>query len=129
MIVADPAIGVEKLTREQFAEFWNGILLELQPTAMLKEPGVRRSTLQRYTAYMKPHRRLLSIILLLSVVIQLISLSLPVFTQKVIDLLLEEGQESRLAMFMLTMVVISLANGFLVSRGSGWFPRQRFILT
>ncbi|RED55134.1 ATP-binding cassette subfamily B protein [Cohnella lupini] len=112
VIVADPAIGVEKLTREQFAEFWNGILLELRPTAALKEPGVRRSTLQRYTAYMKPHRRLLSIILLLSVAIQIVSLSLPVFTQKVIDLLLEDGQERMLSMIMLTMVVISLVNGF-----------------
>lgn len=109
--VADPAIGVEKLTHEQFAQHWKGMLLTLAPTMALKESVPRGSTLQRYAAYLKPHKHVLANILLLSVVIQLISLSLPIITQSVIDNVLVHRNEQLLILLMSTMLAISLVNG------------------
>ncbi|WP_349655070.1 cysteine peptidase family C39 domain-containing protein [Paenibacillus sp. G2S3] len=109
--VADPAIGVEKLTHEQFAEHWKGMLLTLTPTMALKESTSRGSTLQRYAAYLKPHKRVLGYILLLSIVIQLISLSLPMITQLVMDNVLVHRNEQLLMILMSTMLAISLVNG------------------
>lgn len=112
--VADPAIGIEKLTLEQFAEHWKGMLLTLTPTMALKESASRGFTLQRYAAYLKPHKRVLAYILLLSIVIQLISLSLPMITQLVIDNVLVHRNEQLLKLLMATMLVISLVNGLFI---------------
>ncbi|MFF2888673.1 peptidase domain-containing ABC transporter [Paenibacillus sp. NPDC057967] len=117
VIVGDPAIGIEKLTLEQFAEGWNGMLLQLAPTEELKEISGNRSTMRRYVSFLKPHSRMLAFVLSLSVVIQLLSLSLPVFTQKVIDTVLVEKDVGLLLILLLAMLVISLVNtGFIFIR-------------
>ncbi|GAE07030.1 heterocyst differentiation protein [Paenibacillus sp. JCM 10914] len=108
--IADPAIGLDKLTREQFASDWNGLLLLLNPTSNLKTMSSGGSTLQRYASFLKPHSRMLALILTLSVVIQVLSLSLPVFTQTVIDTVLVERNESLLLVLLLGMLAISMAN-------------------
>lgn len=115
VIVADPAIGVEKLTREQFSNHWIGVLLTFAPTAELKGAGEsRHSTFARYAAYVWPHKRMLALILLLSVVIQLISLSLPVITQTVIDRVLVFRNDQLLILLMSAMLVISIVNGLFI---------------
>ncbi|REK77596.1 peptidase domain-containing ABC transporter [Paenibacillus paeoniae] len=110
VIVGDPAIGIEKLTLEQFADGWNGMLLQLAPTEDMKAYSGHSSTLRRYVSFLKPHSRMLALVLTLSVVIQLLSLSLPVFTQKVIDTVLVDRDEGLLLLLLLGMLAISLAN-------------------
>lgn len=109
VIVGDPAVGIEKLTHEQFAGGWNGMLLQLVPTDGMKASSTK-STLHRYISFLKPHIRMLALVLLMSVVIQLLSLSMPVFTQKVIDTVLVDKDEALLLILLLTMLAISLAN-------------------
>ncbi|WP_165867499.1 ABC transporter transmembrane domain-containing protein [Paenibacillus pinisoli] len=110
VILGDPAVGIEKLTREQFTAGWNSMLLQLAPTDAMKASGGTSSTMRRYVSFLKPHARMLALVLFMSVVIQLLSLSMPVFTQKVIDTVLADKDEALLLMLLLAMLGISLAN-------------------
>jgi HlyB family type I secretion system ABC transporter len=85
VIVADPAIGRRSLTREQFTKDWTGYTLLLQPTSLLKETKDTKTSLWQFFELAKSHRTLLIEIFLASVVVQLLGLVTPLFTQLILD--------------------------------------------
>lgn len=85
VIVADPAIGQRSLTHEQFSKDWTGYTLLLQPTSLLKESKNTKTSLWQFFELAKSHRTLLIEIFLASVVVQLLGLVTPLFTQLILD--------------------------------------------
>ena len=85
VIVADPNIGRKILTRQEFVTGWTGYTLLLQPTAKFKQTPEAKHNLGKYIAILKPYRLVLLEILLASLVMQIIGLFSPIFTQILLD--------------------------------------------
>jgi subfamily B ATP-binding cassette protein HlyB/CyaB len=84
--IGDPAIGWRRLSREEFCREWNGavLLFDAGPDCEARdwrEPGV----LSRLWKLIAPLRRGLASILLLTLVMNLVSLALPILTQVIVD--------------------------------------------
>jgi ATP-binding cassette subfamily B protein len=95
--VADPAYGKDQFTKKEFLTKWNGTALTLQPTdhvfknkdmmdLVAKEAKEDQSMYKRfYKPVLKPNYKLLRQIILTTCFLQLIGLSIPLFTQAIVD--------------------------------------------
>lgn len=108
VIVADPAIGLRRLSRDAFAKGWTGYLLLLTPTPKLDEVAESKTTLGRYGALLRPHRRVAADILLASLLIQLFGLASPVFTQVIVDRVLVHQSVSTLNLLLGALFLVAL---------------------
>ena len=85
VIVADPEIGRKILSRQEFVTGWTGYTLLLQPTAKFEHTPEAKHNLGKYIALLQPYWLVLSEILLASLVMQIIGLFSPIFTQILLD--------------------------------------------
>jgi ATP-binding cassette subfamily B protein len=115
VVLADPAVGLRRMRRDEFLAGWTGYLLLLTPTPMLRELTESRTTLGRYLPLIRPHRRLLAEILLASLLLQLFGLAMPVFTQLIVDKVLVHENRPLLDVLLLGMLVVALFQAATVS--------------
>ena len=108
VIVADPAIGRRKLTREEFDKGWTGYLLLLQPTPRLEGVEESKTTFGRFLPLLKPYRRLLFEIFVASLLLQLFGLATPIFTQVIVDKVLVHKSVSVLNMLLVGMLLVAV---------------------
>ena len=106
VILADPAIGLRKLSREEFEKSWTGYLLLLTPTAKLEEVEESKTTRGRFLPLLKPYRGLLLEIIVASILLQLFGLAMPIFTQVIVDNVLVHKSASMLNMLLIGMLLI-----------------------
>lgn len=85
VIIADPEIGRKILSRQEFVMGWTGYTLLLQPTAKFEHTPEAKHNLGKYIALLQPYWLVLSEILLASLVMQIIGLFSPIFTQILLD--------------------------------------------
>ncbi|CCH51155.1 ATP-binding cassette, subfamily B, bacterial [Fibrisoma limi BUZ 3] len=95
--VADPAFGKTRYTREEFCNKWSGIVLELKPTEQFYQNAELQELVQEqkkeklsvfrqlYLPIIKENKRVLIEVLLFSLVLELVGLVLPLFTQTMLD--------------------------------------------
>lgn len=95
--VSDPAFGKVRYSKEEFTNKWSGIVLELKPTeafyqnAELAEAGKKNKEEKRsifrqiYWPIIKENKRVLGEILLFSLLLELVGLVMPLFTQTMLD--------------------------------------------
>ncbi|HVS81100.1 MAG TPA: peptidase domain-containing ABC transporter [Pyrinomonadaceae bacterium] len=108
VVVADPAIGLRKLTREQFEKGWTGYLLLLSPTAKLEKVEESKTSFGRFLPLVKPYRTLLFEIFLASLMLQLFGLATPIFTQVIVDKVLVHKSTSMLNVLLVGMLLIAV---------------------
>ena len=108
VVVADPAIGLRRLTREEFLRGWTGYLLLLHPTQKLEEVEESKTTFGRFIPLIKPYRKFLLEVLLASLVLQLFGLASPIFTQVIVDKVLVHKNVSMLNLLLVGMVIIAI---------------------
>jgi len=108
VVLADPAIGLRKLSREEFEKGWTGYLLLLNPTAKIEGIEESKTTFGRFLPLLKPYRRVLFEIFLASLVLQLFGLALPIFTQVIVDNALVHRSTSILNTLLLGMLLIAV---------------------
>jgi len=106
--LADPAIGLRKISREEFEKDWTGYLLLLTPTARIEEVEESKTKSSRFLQLLKPYRRVLAEIFLASLMLQFFGLALPIFTQVIVDNVLVHKNTSMLNMLLVGMLVIGL---------------------
>ncbi|MBW3542041.1 MAG: peptidase domain-containing ABC transporter [Planctomycetes bacterium] len=106
--VADPAVGVSRLTREEFEAGWTGRLLSLTPTSTLVQTEPAKTTFRRFLPYLRPHRGLLFEIFLASIILELFQLVSPVFTQIVVDRVLVHQNVHMLNLMLVGMLIVSV---------------------
>ncbi len=107
VIVADPARGLRKMSREQFEKGWSGYLLLLEPTPRLSLVEESKTTFGRFLPMLKPYRMLLAEIFLASLVIQLFGLASPIFTQVIVDKALVQKSASLLNIMLVGMLLVA----------------------
>ncbi|QFS50160.1 peptidase domain-containing ABC transporter [Nostoc sphaeroides] len=91
VIVGDPAIGQRHLKIAEFQAGWTGYALLLQPTALLKETQEASSGFWQFFDLVKPHTKVLLEVFMASVLIQILGLVTPLFTQLLLDRVIVQG--------------------------------------
>ncbi|NLT95544.1 MAG: peptide cleavage/export ABC transporter [Clostridia bacterium] len=108
VVVADPAIGLKKYTKEEFIKDWDGILLLLEPTPDLYLVEPSKSTFARFFPYIKAQNKLLIRILVASLILQLFGLASPIFTQNIVDKVLVQQDSTMLNIMLAGMIIIAV---------------------
>ena len=83
--VGDPGIGIRKLSLDEFRRKWSGRALELTPTDKLKRTRPVRHSYRRFVAVLRPYRALMAEVFGASILLNLFGLTVPLFTQVIID--------------------------------------------
>jgi ATP-binding cassette subfamily B protein len=108
VLVADPAKGKHKLSRQEFLAGWTGYALLLDPTERLYEtPGEKRS-LGRFVHLLWPYRHLGLQIILASVLIQVFGLVSPLFTQIILDQVVVNRSQTTLNVFVIGSLLFGI---------------------
>lgn len=106
--IADPAIGLKKVSRGEFEKKWTGFLLLLKPTIKIESIEESKSTIGRFLPLLKPYGAVLFNIFLASFMLQFFGLSLPVFTQVIVDKVLVHNNVSMLNALLIGMILIAV---------------------
>jgi ATP-binding cassette, subfamily B, bacterial HlyB/CyaB len=108
VLVADPAKGKLKLSREQFLAGWTGYGLLLEATERLYRNADDKLSLTRFFSLLLPYRSLGLQIILASVLIQLFGLVSPLFTQIILDKVVVSGSQSSLNVFVIGALIFGV---------------------
>ncbi|PSB09134.1 ABC transporter ATP-binding protein [Pleurocapsa sp. CCALA 161] len=85
VIISDPAIGRRVISRQEFVAGWTGYTLLLTPTAKFEQVPETEANLWKYGKILEPYKAVLLEIFAASLIIQIIGLFSPIFTQILLD--------------------------------------------
>jgi len=105
--LADPAIGIRKLTHEEFKKSWTRYAIELEPTEKLHEIKPAKNPLMRFLNYMLPYKFYFVQIFIGALILNLLGLASPLFIQSIIDNVVVYKNVSLLNMMLLGMVMVT----------------------
>ncbi|MBW4465122.1 MAG: ATP-binding cassette domain-containing protein [Pegethrix bostrychoides GSE-TBD4-15B] len=108
VFLADPAIGRRSLSRTEFQAHWTGYALLLDPTEQLRQTEVKQASLNRYLTALFPYRGLILQVILVSLLIQILGLVTPLFTQIILDQVVVQKSQSALNIFALGLLLFSV---------------------
>ena len=107
--IADPAMGLKTLPRQEFSRRWTGYALLLDPTERLRETDIKQKiSLWRYVHALLPYRSLIFQIIVVSFLIQIFGLFSPLFTQIIMDQVVVQKSTSTLNMVATGMLLFGL---------------------
>jgi ABC-type bacteriocin/lantibiotic exporter with double-glycine peptidase domain len=124
--IADPAYGKDKLSKEAFLKQWSQIVLTVEPTpAIFKNKDLNETVTQflqerksLFAKFYKPVlvslKRVIGEILFASLFLQLLGLTVPFFTQTIIDKVLINQNKKLLIAILVGMVGIFLTQVLLL---------------
>ncbi len=107
--LADPALGLVRLDREEFLEKWTGYAALVGYSEGLEAAPEAESSLAWLIEFFKPFRRKLAAAALLALVAAGLQMALPIFTQQIVDKVLIGGDEGLLVIVLVAMVAVILA--------------------
>ncbi|MEK7684745.1 MAG: peptidase domain-containing ABC transporter [Verrucomicrobiota bacterium] len=102
--VLDPAQGARRIARAEFEQKWSGYAALFDYTVEFEQAPEGRSTLGWLLPFFKKFQPVLLQVLLLSMVVSVLMLLLPIFTQVVVDKVMVEREAG-----LLIMIIIGLA--------------------
>ena len=106
--IADPAVGLRKLTRKEFEDGWTNVALLLEYTDRVQDNEPSGTSFRRFLPFLKPHSRSLVEVLSASLLMSLFGLATPLFTQSIIDKVLVHHDRDLLHLMLIGMVVVAL---------------------
>jgi ATP-binding cassette subfamily B protein len=117
VIVADPAAGVERRSKDAFCAAWTGYALVLSPAPDFQRGGDATPG-QRFLSLVMTHRALLIEAFACAVLMTALGLSTSLFVQHLVDGVLVQGQTSLLdALGFGMMAVVGFRTAFSALRG------------
>ena len=142
-VVGDPAQGLRRIPRAELPQHWDGILLLLEPTAALLQPGApadapsrRPTALRRFGLGLLRYRALLARIVLATLLLQGLALAQPFLVQGLVDKAVGRRDVSLLtsigaglAVLLAAQVAVTVARGaalFLLSGSYSMLLLTRF---
>ncbi len=108
VLVADPAVGKRKLSRQEFIAGWSGYALLLEPTAQLAATADEKISLNRYWGLLWPYRSIIGQIILASLLFQIFGLISPLFTQIILDRVVTSKSLVTLHVFAIGIILFGL---------------------
>lgn len=116
--IADPARGLRRIPRGQADEKLTGFVLTVRPTDAFHTLPDPRTSARWLLAFLRPHRRTLSIAIVLALLVAAAQMLIPVVGQQVVDHALphsDRAQVNLLALALLGLVVFG-AGALVVQR-------------
>ena len=104
--VADPALGLRRLTREELLAKWSGYAALFDYTDAFEQAPVAKPSLAWLWPFVRPHSGLLLQSLGLAAVVSALQMVLPVFSQVIVDRVLVERDVSLLNLLISAMAVV-----------------------
>jgi ATP-binding cassette subfamily B protein len=108
VLIADPAKGKYRLSRQDFVAGWTGYALLLEPTERLYEIPNEKRSLGRFLHLLWPYRFLGLQIILASILIQVFGLISPLFTQIIVDQVMVNKSQSTLNVFVVGALLFGI---------------------
>jgi ATP-binding cassette subfamily B protein len=131
LVVADPAVGIREVAKEEFVRHWqNGVVLLLEPDPArfhAREETEANRGLWVLTEFVKPFKGLLLQVLMLNIVIGTLALSMPVLMQILTDDVLVRGDIqmlSSLAIGIMLLTALRNALGWVQGHMVGHFGQK-----
>ncbi len=106
--VADPAVGLRRLRREEFEKEWTSYAALFDYTEAFEKAPEATASLAWLWPFFRPFAGLMIKALVLSIILSALQMILPVFTQVVVDSVLVQQDFSLLRVLILTMVAVLL---------------------
>ena len=107
--LADPALGLVRLDREEFLEKWTGYAALINYGEGLEQAPEAESNVAWLVEFFKPFRRKLALAAVLALVAAGLQMVLPIFTQQIVDKVLIGGDEGLLVVVLIAMVAVIVA--------------------
>ncbi|HEY4389500.1 MAG TPA: peptidase domain-containing ABC transporter, partial [Ktedonobacteraceae bacterium] len=109
--VVDPAVGRHSISGEEFNRGFTGIVLMMEPGAQFERKSTRnRVNLWSYAqAYIQRAPQVLFQVLIVTLLLQLLGLSLPLLTALVVDKIIPSGTTNLLTILGIGMIFILVA--------------------
>jgi ATP-binding cassette, subfamily B, bacterial HlyB/CyaB len=85
VIIGDPALGLRRVSHEEFKSKWNNIILLFNTTTEFYKNESQKESFDIYWELFKPYRRMFFQILLISILLNFMGLATPYFSQQIID--------------------------------------------
>jgi len=101
--VADPALGFRKIARDEFERRWTGYAALFDYTTAFEQTPTAGRSLGWLWPIVRPHRSSIVKALGLAVVVSVLQMVLPVFTQVIVDRVLVEQDLSLLRLLIVAM--------------------------
>jgi HlyB family type I secretion system ABC transporter len=114
--VADPALGMRTLSRDEFDRKWSGYAALFDYTDSFAHAPEGRSSIGWVLPFLAPFKGILARVLLLSIVASLLQMLIPIFTQVVVDRVVVErdlGLLNVVSIGMLVALLFILTGGLL----------------
>ncbi|MBE9227856.1 peptidase domain-containing ABC transporter [Phormidium sp. LEGE 05292] len=112
-IIADPAVGLRYLTREELAENWSGfvtLLLQPDPVRFAEQPDDKIEGIGRLFQRIAPYKFILFEVLLINIVLGLLALTSPFLIQILTDDVLIRGEEQILRGLAIAIIIMNLVS-------------------
>ena len=106
--IADPGVGIRKLSRAEFEKGWTNMALLLDYTDQVAENEPSQSSFKRFFPLVRPYTGILIEVLLASLVLSLFGLASPIFMQTIVDQVLVHHDADLLNLMLVGMVVVAL---------------------
>ena len=106
--IADPGVGIRKLSRAEFEKGWTNRVLLLEYTDQVAENEPSQSSFKRFFPLVRPYTGILIEVLLASLVLSLFGLASPIFMQTIVDQVLVHHDADLLNLMLVGMVVVAL---------------------
>ncbi len=107
-LIGDPANDLTTVSREDFSSHFSMYALELIPSPSLAKPENESFPMLRYAKLLTAYRKNLFDIVAASLAVQLLTLSVPLFTQLVVDRVLVHKSISMLNMLLAAVLILIL---------------------
>jgi len=107
VLLSDPAIGRRSLPVAEFQAGWTGYALLLTPTEFLQAIPTAKFSLGRFWGAFVPYRSMLIPIVVASVLLQILGVVTPLFTQIILDQVVVHKNLITLNVFILGLVLCS----------------------
>jgi HlyB family type I secretion system ABC transporter len=106
--VADPAVGLRRIGREEFEKKWSGYAALFDYTEAFKKAPEGKANLSWLWPFFRPFTGSMIKALTLSIILSALQMVLPVFTQVVVDTVLVHQELNLLRALILSMVAVLL---------------------
>jgi ATP-binding cassette subfamily B protein len=113
--VADPAIGLRRLKREEFEDKWTGYAVLFRHTPEFEQAPVAESTIRWILDFFRPYRRRLLQAFGLALLAAALQMLIPVFSQVIVDSVVADRDYGLLTLLVFAMLgVLVLSVGLTV---------------
>lgn len=107
IVYMDPGPGkMEKQSIEEFGKIWTGVLILLQPSEKFSPGNHIRSVWKRFFQLTRPHSSIMFQAVAGALIFTVLGLSTSVYVQKIVDVVLAEGNLQLLNLMSVIMIIL-----------------------